>query len=59
MVTDIPTSLEAVASGRLSLKSYVSSLLQMKAESVFASEDLLPTFAEIALLPYLAIRRGY
>jgi D-aspartate ligase len=59
MVTDIPTSLLGICAGRLDLRTYLRSLRDFKIESVFSSEDPLPSFAEIALLPYLAIKRGY
>jgi D-aspartate ligase len=59
MVTDIPTSLQGICAGRLDLRAYLRSLRDFKVESVFSSEDLLPTFAEIALIPYLAVKRGY
>ena len=28
-------------------------------ESVFSRDDIMPTLAEVALLPYLAVKRGY
>jgi len=33
--------------------------MDFEIESVFNSEDIVPTLAELALLPYLAIKRGY
>jgi len=59
MVTDVPTSFSDMFAGRLDLRTYVRSLRDFRVESVFSSDDLLPTFAEIALLPYLAVKRGY
>jgi D-aspartate ligase len=59
MVTDIPTSLRDVAGGRLGVGTYINSLRTFSAESVFSREDIKPTLAEIALLPYLAVKRGY
>jgi D-aspartate ligase len=38
---------------------YVKSLRDFSVESVFSGEDPLPSLAEIALLPYLAVKRGY
>ena len=58
MVTDVPTSLGGICAGRLALKAYLRSLKDFN-ESVFSSEDILPSLAEIALLPYLAVKRGY
>lgn len=59
MLTDIPTSLQGIFAGRLAMRTYLRSLKDFKIESVFSSEDLLPSLAEIALIPYLAVKRGY
>ncbi len=59
MVTDLPTSMGDIWAGRLTPKAYLGSLMDFKIESVFSSEDIIPTLAELALLPYLAIKRGY
>jgi hypothetical protein len=34
-------------------------LKDFSVESVFSREDVMPTLAELALLPYLAVKRGY
>lgn len=59
MVTDLPTSLGDICAGRLTPRAYWRSLMDFKVESVFSSEDILPSLAEVALLPYLAVKRGY
>jgi len=59
MVTDVPTSLGGIFAGRLGVGEYVKSLKDFSVESVFSAEDPLPSLAEIALLPYLAVKRGY
>jgi predicted ATP-grasp superfamily ATP-dependent carboligase len=59
MVTDLPTSIGDIWAGRLTPKAYLGSLMEFKIESVFSAEDIIPTLAELALLPYLAIKRGY
>ena len=59
MVTDIPTSFADIIAGRLDVKTYLRSLRDFSTESVFSSEDVMPTLAELALLPYLAVKRGY
>jgi predicted ATP-grasp superfamily ATP-dependent carboligase len=59
MVTDIPTSLGGIFAGRLGVGEYAKSLRDFSVESVFSAEDPLPSLAEIALLPYLAVKRGY
>jgi D-aspartate ligase len=59
LVTDLPTGVLGIASGKIPLKSYVRSLCEFDEEAVFSLEDPMPGFAEIALIPYLAIRRGF
>jgi D-aspartate ligase len=59
MVTDLPTSLGDMCAGRLTPKAYWRSLMDLQIESVFSSEDIVPSLAEVALLPYLAVKRGY
>jgi D-aspartate ligase len=59
MVTDIPTSISAIVHGRLELNTYLNSLKDFSVESVYGREDILPTLVEIALIPYLAMKRGY
>jgi D-aspartate ligase len=57
LVTDIPCALSEMLRGRLNLTSYLASLRHTQIESVFSREDLLPTLAEICLLPYLAVKK--
>jgi D-aspartate ligase len=59
MVTDIPTSLQGIFEGRLDAQTYLRTLRDFEIESVFNSSDILPSLAEIALIPYLAVKRGY
>jgi D-aspartate ligase len=59
MVTDIPTSISGIVHGRLGLNTYLNSLKDFSVESVYGREDILPTLVEIALIPYLAMKRGY
>jgi D-aspartate ligase len=59
MVTDVPSCVLGLINGHLKWKDYTRSLDHVGIESVFSSEDLLPTFAEIALIPYLAVKRGF
>jgi D-aspartate ligase len=59
MVTDIPTSIAGICAGRLNVRTYLQSLRDCKIESTFSHEDVLPSLAEIALIPYLAVKRGY
>ena len=59
MTTDIPASFMAYLGGDLDLKSYVRSLKNCSVEAVFSREDPLPGIAEIVLVPYLALTRGF
>lgn len=59
LVTDLPTSLVGIVDGRLGARVYFRSLCNFSVESVFSSDDVLPTFAELALIPYLTVKRGY
>jgi len=58
-LTDLPTALSQVLSGTLTLKEYVRTLRNANVEAVFSREDPLPGLAELMLLPYLAIKRGF
>jgi predicted ATP-grasp superfamily ATP-dependent carboligase len=59
MVTDLPTSFGAMLGGRLKPSTYLESLRTFETESVFSREDILPSFAEVALIPYLTAKRGF
>lgn len=59
LVTDFPTGVTGVFTGKIPLKSYVRSLFEFDEEAVFSVKDPMPGVAEIALIPYLAIRRGF
>jgi D-aspartate ligase len=57
LVTDVPTALNDMLTGHLSVRSYIESLRNTRTESVFSREDPLPSLAELALLPYLAAKK--
>jgi predicted ATP-grasp superfamily ATP-dependent carboligase len=59
MVTDLPTSVGGIIRGRLNWRSYLRSLRNFRIESVFSSEDVLPSLMELALIPYLGVKRGF
>ena len=59
LLTDFPTGVMDVGSGRLSLKEYLESLRNFDTEAVFSRKDPMPGIVECALLPYLAVRRGF
>ncbi len=59
LITDLPTGILEILGGRQSWRSYLRSLMGFHVESVFSREDPLPGLAELALLPYLSVRRSY
>jgi len=58
LATDIPTAVVQIAHGGLDWRAYLRSLRGANVESVFNRDDPLPGFAELGLLPYLAVKRG-
>jgi predicted ATP-grasp superfamily ATP-dependent carboligase len=59
LITDVPTGVLEILRGRLKWQAYLRSLKGFHIESVFSREDPLPGLAELALIPYLAMRRGF
>jgi D-aspartate ligase len=57
--TDLPTAAGELARRRLGWRAYARSLRVADVESVFCRDDLRPGLAEVALLPYLALKRGF
>lgn len=59
LVTDLPTGVREILGGRQDLRTYIQSLRSCDIEAVFCREDPLPSLAELTLLPYLFIKRGF
>jgi D-aspartate ligase len=59
LVTDVPTCILEMLWGRLDWREFLRSLKAFEIESVFCREDLLPGLVELALIPYLYVRRGF
>jgi D-aspartate ligase len=59
LLTDLPTGYLLVHRNGLHWKSYLRSVRDADIESVFSREDPLPGICELALIPYLAVKRGY
>ncbi len=59
MTTDLPTAVTALLEGDLDWRSYVRSLKNCNVEAVFSHDDPLPGVAELLLVPYLAVKRGF
>jgi D-aspartate ligase len=58
LATDVPNGVRDIRSRRLRAPDFVRSLLAADAEAVFSLRDPLPGLYELALLPYLAVKRG-
>jgi predicted ATP-grasp superfamily ATP-dependent carboligase len=57
-VTDLPTAFMECLEGQLTIGEYFRSIHGSR-DAVFCHEDLMPFFAELFLIPYLASRRGF
>jgi D-aspartate ligase len=57
--TDVPAALCALAAGEIDFRGYLGSLRKCNTDAVFSLEDPLPGCAELLLIPYLAIKRGF
>jgi predicted ATP-grasp superfamily ATP-dependent carboligase len=55
--TDVPNAVRDIWAGRLRPGEYLRSLRGVRTEAVFSVDDPLPGLYEIALLPYLAVKR--
>jgi len=59
LITDVPTVLSEIIRGRLRIRDYLESMKGKKEFAVFALNDPLPFIAEVALIPYLWVKRGF
>jgi D-aspartate ligase len=59
MTTDLPAAAVALLHGELGFKSYLRSLRDCDLDAVFCLSDPAPGLAEVLLIPYLAIKRGF
>ena len=59
LVTDLPMGCLETWRGRQDLRAYLKSLMRFDVEAVFSREDPLPGLAEVLLLPYLWMKRGF
>ncbi len=58
LVTDLPNAVRDVHAGAAQTGEYLRTLRHFDTEAVFSLADPLPWLYEIALLPYLAVKRG-
>jgi predicted ATP-grasp superfamily ATP-dependent carboligase len=59
LITDVPTVLSEIIKGRMKVGDYLKSMKGKKEFAVFALDDPLPFLAEIAMIPYLWVKRGF
>jgi D-aspartate ligase len=59
LVTDVPAAAPELVRGNLSWKEYVHSVKRADTDAVFSAKDILPGIAELVLIPYLFVKRGY
>ena len=59
LLTDLPTGIRELCGRRQQLRTYLRSLNTFDVEAVFSRTDPLPGLAELLLLPYLAVKRGF
>lgn len=58
LATDVPNALVDIRARRLRPGAYARTLRGIDTEAVFSWRDPLPGLYEVALLPYLAVKRG-
>ena len=59
LVTDLPIGALEIFGGRLGWRAYLRTLRTAHTESVFSRDDPLPGLVELALVPYLSVKRGF
>lgn len=59
LVTDLPVGFQEILRGRMRWRDYWASVRRADVEAVFSTADPLPGLAELALLPYLFVKRGF
>jgi D-aspartate ligase len=59
MTTDLPAAIVAILAGDTSWREYLRSLRTCSVDAVFSLRDPLPGLAEVLLIPYLAITKGF
>lgn len=59
LTTDVPTAAVMLLKGGLDWRSYLRSLRGIDVEGTFTWDDPVPGLVELALIPYLALKRGF
>ncbi len=58
LATDVPNAVRDISARKLRARDYLRTLFSVNTEAVFSLRDPLPGLYELALLPYLAVKRG-
>jgi D-aspartate ligase len=59
LLTDLPTGVLGILNGQIKARPYLRSLWGCDEEAVFSLQDPLPGLMEMALVPYLVVKRGF
>jgi D-aspartate ligase len=59
LTTDVPTVFMEIIKGNMTIGDYIASMEGKKEYAVFSFDDPIPFFAEIAMIPYLWLKRGF
>ena len=59
LTTDIPTVFIEIVKGNMNIRDYFTSMKGKKEFALFSLGDPLPFIAEIAMIPYLWMKRGF
>lgn len=59
VLTDLPAGFVGVIAGEIGMAAYIRTLRRCNVEAVFSRKDPFPGLAEIVLLPYQIMKRGF
>jgi D-aspartate ligase len=59
LLTDLPTGFVGILNGAFKIRSYLQTLSGCDEYAVFSWKDPLPGMMEIAMVPYLSVKRGF
>jgi predicted ATP-grasp superfamily ATP-dependent carboligase len=59
LTTDIPTVFLEIMKGNMKIGDYIASMRGEKQDAIFSLDDPLPFIAEVLMIPYLWVKRGF